>query len=59
MRDDHPSLRPEMSMVEALEFFSSAKTERLPVTDKQRRLLGVVTETDVLLFLAGKPRMTA
>ena len=59
MRDDHPSLRPEMSMTEALDFFSSAKSERLPVTDDQRRFLGVVTETDVLLFLAGKPRMVA
>lgn len=56
MRDDHPCLRPQMSMAEALEFFGTTDSERLPVTDEQSGFLGVVTKTDVLLFLAGKPR---
>jgi CIC family chloride channel protein len=59
MRDDHPSLRPEMSMTEALGLFTTADCERLPVTDGNFGLLGVVTKTDVLLFLAGKPRNPA
>lgn len=56
MRDDHPHLRPDMSMTEALECFAKAGSERLPVTDGNSTLLGVLAKTDVLLFLAGKPR---
>ena len=59
MRYDHPTLLPEMSMAEALDFFATVGTQRLPVTDASSRFLGVVTETDVLLFLAGKPRSNA
>ena len=59
MRDDHPRLRPEMSMTDALDYFAVAGSKRLPVTDADSRFLGVVTETDVLVFLAGKPRNTA
>jgi CIC family chloride channel protein len=56
MRDDHPCLRPEMSMTEALDLFAAATSERLPVTDVNSVFLGVVSKTDVLLFLAGRPR---
>lgn len=56
MRYDQPCLRPEMSMTEALDFFASTGSDRLPVTDASSRFLGVITESDVLLFLAGKPR---
>jgi len=59
MRDDHPSLRPQMSLAQALDFFSSAESERLPVIDEHASFLGVVTKNDVLLFLAGKPRSLA
>ncbi len=59
MHDDHPCLRPEMSMTEALDFFASATSERLPVTDINSQFLGVISKTDVLLFLAGKPRTRA
>lgn len=48
-----------MSMTGALDFFASVGTQRLPVTAASSRFLGVVTETDVLLFLAGKPRINA
>jgi len=46
-------------MTKALDFFAKVGTQRLPVTDASSRFLGVVTETDVLLFLAGKPRSNA
>ena len=59
MRYDHPTLLPEMSMTKALDFFAKVGTQRLPVTDASSRFLGVVTETEVLLFLAGKPRSNA
>ncbi|MFT4177608.1 MAG: ClcB-like voltage-gated chloride channel protein [Luteolibacter sp.] len=59
MRDDHPCLRPDMSMAEALDFFGASQSERLPVTDEKGVFLGVVTKTDVWLFLAGKPRKAA
>jgi len=55
MWDDSPCLRPEMSLAEALDLFGRADSERLPVTDENSGFLGVVTKTDVLLFLAGRP----
>jgi len=56
MHDDHPCLRADMPMVDALHFFSAAQSERLPVTDENSRFLGVIGKTDLILFLAGKPR---
>jgi CIC family chloride channel protein len=59
MRDDHPSLRADTSLADALDSFGCAQSERLPVLDEDANLLGVLSKTDVLLFLAGKPRRTA
>lgn len=59
MREDLPTLRPTMTMAEALQIFSLCDAERLPVTAEGARFLGVVSRTDALLFLAGKPRRTA
>jgi len=55
MHDDHPCLRAGMPMVDALHFFSTVQSERLPVTDENSRFLGVISKTDLILFLAGKP----
>jgi CIC family chloride channel protein len=56
MREDFPSLQPGQTMNEALDTFGQADSERLPVTESDGKLLGAVAKTDVLLFLAGKPR---
>jgi len=50
MRYNHPCLRPDMSMTEALDFFASTGSDRLPVADASSRFLGVIAETDVWLF---------
>ncbi len=55
MREDFPSLHPEQTMYEALDAFAQTDSERLPVITASGKLLGAVTRTDVLLFLAGKP----
>lgn len=54
IREKHPRLHPGYSMAEALEIFANTDLERLPVTDEKERLLGVVAQNDVMLFLAGK-----
>ncbi|MFD0893295.1 ClcB-like voltage-gated chloride channel protein [Luteolibacter ambystomatis] len=59
MRDDFTRLQPDQTMNEALELFGQAEAERLPVTAITGELLGAVTKTDVLLFLAGKPKKQA
>lgn len=56
MREDHPRLHPGTSLADALDSFGAAQSERLPVTDDRANLLGALSKTDVLLFLAGKPR---
>lgn len=56
MRDDFPSLKEGQTMGEALNVFGDSEAERLPVIDSKGTLLGAVTRTDVLLFLAGRPR---
>lgn len=56
MREDFPRLQPWQTMNEALDTFGQSEAERLPVTDAANGLMGAVTKTDVLLFLAGKPK---
>lgn len=45
-------------MDEALGEFGKSYCERLPVIDAAGDLVGALSKTDVLLFLAGKPRGT-
>ncbi|MBB5352914.1 CIC family chloride channel protein [Haloferula luteola] len=56
MHEDRPRLVAGQGMNEALDLFSLAEAERLPVVDAMGRYLGSVTRADVLMFLAGKPR---
>ncbi len=56
MREESCWLAPDQTMSEALHVFGRAEAECLPVLDKEARLLGSVTKTDVLLFLAGRPK---
>ena len=56
VRENSPRLQSTHSMAEALEIFANADRERLPVTDPENHLLGIITKNDILLFLAGKPR---
>jgi len=53
--EDHPALLSTLSMAEALGTFATSGFERLPVMDRSRKMLGVVTKSDVLLLLAGNP----
>jgi Mg/Co/Ni transporter MgtE len=54
MRDDMPTLASDASLKESLDIFSGHDGERLPVLDNptDRRLLGALAKTDVLLTLA-------
>jgi CIC family chloride channel protein len=54
MHDDVPVLTSDASLKESLEVFARHDGERLPVLDnpKDRRLLGSLAKTDVLLTLA-------
>jgi chloride channel protein, CIC family len=56
MHEDVPRCAPDQTMGEALEFFSRAEMDRLPVTRPDGTFLGAIARADVLLFLAGKPR---
>ena len=56
MREDTCWLTFDQTMSEALHVFGRAEAECLPVLDQDSRLLGSVTKTDVLLFLAGSPK---
>lgn len=57
MREESQFLTPGQTMNEALEVFTAADMERLPVVNPDGAFLGTVTRNDVLLFLAGKPRL--
>jgi CIC family chloride channel protein len=54
MRDDIPVLTGDSSLKESLEVFARHDGERLPVLDnpRERRLVGSLAKTDVLLTLA-------
>ncbi len=58
LRESFPVVRPDASLNEALEGFSHHDGERLPVvsTTSERRLLGSISKTDVILALAGSTR---
>ena len=59
MQEDIRWLEPDQTLHEALLIFARAASEELPVVDKDFKILGSVTKTDVLLFLAGSPRHPA
>ncbi len=56
MREEASRLSPGQNLYDALGTFGRAESECLPVLDKDSRLLGNLTKTDVLLFLAGSPK---
>jgi chloride channel protein, CIC family len=58
LRDHFPTVPPEATLREALERFSQHDGERLPVVtnSRQNRLVGTISETDVILALAGSNR---
>ncbi|MBK1884512.1 ClcB-like voltage-gated chloride channel protein [Luteolibacter pohnpeiensis] len=58
MREGTSSLNAKQTLEEALHIFARSDTERLPVLDDQAHLLGSLTKSDVLLFLAGIPKST-
>lgn len=68
MREDFATLSSGQTMYEALDLFGQTEADRLPVTasaDSEGKeenggsFLGNITRTDVLLFLAGKPKKEA
>src|SRR5246500_129498 len=56
LNEDFPRITPEQGMGAALERFSEADSERLPVVEdlNSRRLIGSLSKTDIMLHLAGK-----
>jgi chloride channel protein, CIC family len=55
MDEDFPRLSATQGMSEALQKFSEASSERLPVVDAlhSKRLIGSISKTDIILHLAG------
>lgn len=55
MRDSFPFVRPDASLVQAMERFVNHDGERLPVVSNsgEHQLLGSISKTDVILALAG------
>jgi chloride channel protein, CIC family len=60
MDEDFPRLSPTQGMSEALQKFSEASSERLPVVDTlhSKRLIGSISKTDIILHLAGEQSAT-
>jgi CIC family chloride channel protein len=56
VREDSAWLDENQTMDEALHIFARAESERLPVLNSRSELVGTVTKSDVLLFLAGIPK---
>jgi chloride channel protein, CIC family len=56
MNESFPRISPSQGMGEALERFSEVHSERLPVVDDlvTQRLIGSISKTDIMLYLAGK-----
>ena len=56
LNEDFPRITPEQGMGAALERFTEADSERLPVVEdlNSRRLIGSLSKTDIMLHLAGK-----
>ncbi len=56
MIKDFPRISPSQRMGDALEKFSEAPSERMPVVDSlsSSRLIGTISKTDIMLHLAGK-----
>lgn len=52
LRDNFPVVTPETGLGEALEKFSQHDGERLPVVDGERKLVGSIAKTDLLLTVA-------
>jgi len=59
LRDSFPVVRPDASLIEALEHFSQHDGERLPVVSHDRQLIGTLAKTDVILALAGSTTRSA
>jgi chloride channel protein, CIC family len=56
VNENFPRISPIQGMGEALERFSEVRAERLPVVDdlSTLRLVGSISKTDIMLYLAGK-----
>jgi CIC family chloride channel protein len=60
LHDSVPAVRPDAPLTEALERFRHHDGERLPVVSYDRKLIGSIAKTDVILALAGSaPPRTA
>ena len=61
LRDDFPTLTPDVPLTEALRLFGGFDGERLPVVAGKENpvLLGTVSKTDLLLTLAHAPQSAA
>jgi CIC family chloride channel protein len=61
MNENFPRISPAQGMGEALERFSEVHSERLPVVDNlvAQHLIGSISKTDIMLYLAGKQHSTA
>jgi chloride channel protein, CIC family len=61
MNENFPRISPSQGMGEALERFSEVHSERLPVVDNlvAQHLVGSISKTDIMLYLAGKQHSTA
>ncbi len=61
LHDSIPVVRPDASLIKALEHFRHHDGERLPVVNDSvtKRLIGTIAKTDVILALAGSTTRSA
>jgi len=61
LHDSVPVVRPDATLIEALQRFSQHDGERLPVVSNSdsQRLIGTIAKTDVILALAGSTTRSA
>ena len=50
----HPTLSPDMSLIQAVDLFLKTGVSGAPVVDQYERLLGILTEKDCIKLLAKR-----
>jgi CIC family chloride channel protein len=56
LRENFPTITPNVSLANALEYFVRHDGERLPVLDAEHKLLGRISKSDIILAIAERAK---